>query len=285
MATVFPANLDTFTNPTQNDNVDTVGVKHADQHANANDAIAAIEAKVGKDGSAVTTSHDYKLAQVGDTDWGFTSLFKAASGQRWTYLVPQGGASGSLVGFGDITTLTGTGSAVNPDSTNPNYVNIITSAATTGTDVGWGGNTNYNFARTLRAHFYIKLQETANERYWFGLTDQTATTMAGADDPAGNYAAFRYSSALDTNWRCVTKDNTTQGTSDSAIAVGTTAVLLSLIATPSSVKFYINGTLNTTRTTNLPGSAACRAVAYGETTENVNKNLRVAWIWVEETRS
>ena len=37
-------------------------------HADVNDAIEAIEAKVGVDGSAVTSSHDYKLSEVTSTD-------------------------------------------------------------------------------------------------------------------------------------------------------------------------------------------------------------------------
>jgi hypothetical protein len=66
MATAFPTNLDTLTNPVATDN--TVTVSHAGQHANANDAIEALEAKVGKNSSAVTTSHDYKLSEVTSTD-------------------------------------------------------------------------------------------------------------------------------------------------------------------------------------------------------------------------
>lgn len=55
----FPTSLDTLTNPTSTDT--TAGVDHAAQHTNANDAIEALEAKVGVDNSAVTTSLDYKL--------------------------------------------------------------------------------------------------------------------------------------------------------------------------------------------------------------------------------
>jgi len=62
MSTNFPVDLDTIQNPSSTDN--TQIVSHAGQHANANDAIEALEAKVGKDSSAVTTSHDYKLSLV-----------------------------------------------------------------------------------------------------------------------------------------------------------------------------------------------------------------------------
>lgn len=66
MAITFPTTLDTLTNPVATD--DTVTVPHATQHANANDAIEALEAKVGVNGSAVTTSHDYKLSAITGSD-------------------------------------------------------------------------------------------------------------------------------------------------------------------------------------------------------------------------
>jgi hypothetical protein len=66
MATNFPTNIDTLTNPTATDKVSVVS--HADQHINANDSIEALETKVGVDGSAVTTTHDYKLSNVEGSD-------------------------------------------------------------------------------------------------------------------------------------------------------------------------------------------------------------------------
>ena len=59
MATSFPASLDTLTNPTSGDSLNSPS--HSGQHADANDAIEALQAKVGVDSSAVTTSLDYKL--------------------------------------------------------------------------------------------------------------------------------------------------------------------------------------------------------------------------------
>jgi len=60
VATNFPSGLDSLTNPTSGSALNSPS--HADQHADANDAIEALEAKVGVDGSAVTTSLDYKVA-------------------------------------------------------------------------------------------------------------------------------------------------------------------------------------------------------------------------------
>ena len=66
MSINFPTSLDTLTNPTGTDNLDSPD--HATQHADENDAVEALEAKVGVDGSAVATSHDYKLSGVSGSD-------------------------------------------------------------------------------------------------------------------------------------------------------------------------------------------------------------------------
>ena len=62
MATQFPEELDSFLNPQPTDSVAVVS--HAEQHSNANDAIEALEAKVGKDNSTDTESLDYKIRQI-----------------------------------------------------------------------------------------------------------------------------------------------------------------------------------------------------------------------------
>ena len=66
----FPTSLDSFSNPISTDLLEnaTTALDHDVQHSNANDAIEALEAKVGIDGSAVTTSHSYKLGEILTTD-------------------------------------------------------------------------------------------------------------------------------------------------------------------------------------------------------------------------
>jgi len=65
MSTNFPSGLDNFTNPTSGDTLDSPD--HAAQHADVNDAVEALQTKVGVDGSAVTGSLDYKVATL-ETD-------------------------------------------------------------------------------------------------------------------------------------------------------------------------------------------------------------------------
>jgi len=62
MATNFPTSLDNLSNPAGSDPVNNPS--HAVQHANVNDAIEALETKVGVNNSAVTTSLDYRVKQL-----------------------------------------------------------------------------------------------------------------------------------------------------------------------------------------------------------------------------
>jgi len=66
----YPTTLDSLPNPTSTDLMEnaTLALGHDQQHSNANDAIEALEAKVGINSSAVTTSHDYKLSGVTGSD-------------------------------------------------------------------------------------------------------------------------------------------------------------------------------------------------------------------------
>lgn len=68
MSTNFPSNLDSFVNPTGTDQVSVID--HAAQHDNANDAITALETKVGVDSSSVATTLDYKLKNALSIDPG-----------------------------------------------------------------------------------------------------------------------------------------------------------------------------------------------------------------------
>lgn len=68
MSINFPTSLDSLSNPSGGDAVGVVS--HSTQHANANDAIEALEAKVGVDNSAVTTSLDYKIKSTSSIDPG-----------------------------------------------------------------------------------------------------------------------------------------------------------------------------------------------------------------------
>lgn len=65
MATNYPGSLDSYT--TKQDNIDTVSASHIND---LQDAVVALETKVGADSSAVTTSIDYLLKNTSSVDPG-----------------------------------------------------------------------------------------------------------------------------------------------------------------------------------------------------------------------
>lgn len=62
MVSNFPNELDVILNPNSTDELSSPS--HSQQHANANDAIRAIEEKIGVNGSTNPNSLDYKIAHL-----------------------------------------------------------------------------------------------------------------------------------------------------------------------------------------------------------------------------
>jgi hypothetical protein len=60
LSTSFPADLDELNNPAATQSL----AGHAELHSNVNDAIEAIQLKIGVDGSEDSSSLDYKITQV-----------------------------------------------------------------------------------------------------------------------------------------------------------------------------------------------------------------------------
>jgi len=60
VTTSFPSSLDNLVNPESTDSL----TGHAQQHSNLNDAVEALQTKVGANNSLVTTSLDYRLSQL-----------------------------------------------------------------------------------------------------------------------------------------------------------------------------------------------------------------------------
>jgi hypothetical protein len=127
VATNFPTSQDNFTNPTSSDTLDSPD--HAAQHADVNDAVEALQAKVGVDSSAVTTSHDYKIAQLeanAVTDHG--ALTGLADDDHTQYLLADGTRTATaLTVSGDVTVDTNTlhvhstNNRVGVGTTSPSY--------------------------------------------------------------------------------------------------------------------------------------------------------------------
>lgn len=85
MATNFPTSLDNLSNPASNNKLGDAGVLHSDQHSNANDAIEALQAKVGINSSANTNSLDYKVTSLTSS---VNSLQTTVSGINLSNYIP-----------------------------------------------------------------------------------------------------------------------------------------------------------------------------------------------------
>ena len=121
MATNFPASLDSLTNPTPTTSM-SGSLSHAGQHSDLNDAVEALQAKVGADSSAVTSSHDYKIAQ----------LEAAATGKILQVLqtVKTDGFTTSSTSFVDVT---GVSVTITPTAASSKVLVMVQ---------GFGGNDN-----------------------------------------------------------------------------------------------------------------------------------------------
>lgn len=129
MSTLFPWALDSLTNPNNLSNQSVLA--HSDQHANANDAIEALEAKVWIDWSADTSSLDYKTSRLttkGDIlthDW--TNPIRLPAWTNWYMLVVDNTSSTGL----NYTAPTSWGTVTSSAFTNWNWVNWVVSNPTT----------------------------------------------------------------------------------------------------------------------------------------------------------
>ena len=125
MATNFPTGLDNFSNPSGTTPLNGGGnaaLDHAAQHANINDAIEALQAAVGVNGSAVTTSLQYKVGQLGAASVWYTGTAAPTAGTGTTndkYLNTATGdvyskTSGTWTIVGNIKGATGATGATGP---------------------------------------------------------------------------------------------------------------------------------------------------------------------------
>lgn len=104
MAINYPTSLDTLTNPSATD--DTSDVDHAGQHSDANDAIEALQAKVGINSSAVTTSLDYRVATLEGAGSGSPALPRIKDGLYiWPNTRWSTNDTNTAIGLGTVCTM------------------------------------------------------------------------------------------------------------------------------------------------------------------------------------
>ncbi len=188
----------------------------------------------------------------------------------------------------------GTGTLAEVEATDTESMMIeARTGATAGDDSGFGTGTVlrqvWRAGTNVVFQARVKFEETTDVRWWIGLTNQASTTMSNSDGPGGQWAAFRFSTAVpDTNYQCGTRGSGTFNFIDSGIVADTNGhdfqvVFNDDLATPN-VEFYIDGSLVCTQTSDLPSSTTFGWVVYGETRAAATKNIRWAWTYVESDR-
>lgn len=162
------------------------------------------------------------------------------------------------------------------------------SAASTNSDAGYDVAPGV-FWTVVGPRIYFNVKpylSIANCRIMIGITSAVATTIGNADG-AASHAVFRYDTVADGTafWRCLTNDGSGGGgatTTTQSIAAFTPYTLCIDSSDPASIKFYINGALVATRTTQLPSNSTDMGIICKiRTLENVAKSLYCGPLMIE----
>lgn len=127
--------------------------------------------------------------------------------------------------------------------------------------------------------FRLRGSADINREFEAGLVDAVPTTIAWTNTL--EKASFRKTSA---NWVVATSDGTTENTTDTGVAVGSTNHILRIERIGSSIEFFINDVLEATHTTNLPGDDGLRVVLSVETLNTFVQSIIVGGAYVEKIR-
>jgi hypothetical protein len=214
----------------------------------------------------------------------FDSCVRRPCKGHWRYSVSTPNATGHMLSIGFTVVTAGTVSTATSTATEPVTTNYAT-AATTGQIAGYGTN-GFSVTRIGRVTYFsalVKLDETAQERAWVGLTTRAFSTMMGSDTPIDTVAFRRSTIAGDTNWQCYSSSGAANGVTDSGVAADTAVHLFELEFEGSDVRYYIDGVLVATRNTDMPASGTNVFPNIGVlTNENVAKNIKIGHVFLQE---
>lgn len=160
--------------------------------------------------------------------------------------------------YGDVITASFSGGGTGANAASATQESNLGGNAGNATVGSWSSRANYRYGKNLSLFCNTSFVRITNERFWVCLTDQTAATMGGSDNPAGNYVGFFFSTpgGFSTIY-AASKDNSTQTATNTLITpVAVTGLNLAIVCNDSvpNATFYINGAVVATHTTHLPTS-------------------------------
>ena len=146
-------------------------------------------------------------------------------------------------------------STVNSDTADAPHISYTTTASS-GNAAGWISPSFVVARRAWNPDFAARITTAgalSAQRIWIGMM---STSLDAVQDPTTQHvAAFRYDTTADGTafWRTVTCDGSTANVTTTTVAIAAASYyVLRIVLRSGSVKFYINGTLAATHTTNLP---------------------------------
>jgi len=134
----------------------------------------------------------------------------------------------------------------------------------------------YTFGSIRRYSTRLILGNTTNCRYWWGLLKSSViNTVYASDSPTTALAAFRYSSGTDSTIKAVCSNAAgTQTIVDTGLAPDTTnSHLFDIAYTGSSFRFYVDGVLKATISTNIPVATDPVGTAFTGDNRNTNNSV------------
>lgn len=153
MSTSFPTSLDAYVRPLLTDQQNSPS--HSGVHDNVYDAVEAVQAKVGIDSSAVTTSHDYKLSSVTGTTKASPTDGWIPAGETWVYASADDPTFTFTIAGVDLTTKYYAGMKIKLTQTTAKYFIITKVAFSTDTTITIYGGTDYDLANAaITSPFY-----------------------------------------------------------------------------------------------------------------------------------
>lgn len=246
-----------------------------------------LAASPSADALQVLTSADANVASIApDGTLSLRGLILADQPRRVFSVIKTPGTAATLTAVGGTPTHTLTGTASNLSDSSGHYVSLSGDAAVAGVNIATTEvvKTENNPIITFVIKTGALLPVQATERIWVGMAN---ADLSAVDSPTGKHVmAFRY--AIDSDgtvfWRTVTNDvgadTGTVTVTTVAIAAATRYVLTINAYDPASIKFYINGALAATHTTDLPGTTTalgtqCLTIDAGAGTMEMNiSNIR-----------
>lgn len=210
---------------------------------------------------------------------GSAVLSWGAAGTDWsTYMNMYPGME--LDSYDQI--LNGTGSIVNRSG-----IIELLSGATTGGDAGvWveyqdgGGGSVGAFRRDRVFEFHTAVySNNSTIEAEVGLTDQITGAFSGNND---DFAVFVLDRSVSANWFTRTNDNGAVAPAgvDTGTAHAGAPTILSIISDETDIKFYINGILEHTATTDLPTATTHIYPKWWAQCETCSNVSMVVWPWV-----